>query len=432
MTTTAPAAKPGIGGAGGIATDKSPSFSLPLRFFLFGTLGYVAATGMLAAFGLELFAGTTWTPHLLAVTHLLALGFVLPMIMGACYQLVPVVLLAVIRPEGLGKLGFYPYAAGTAVLVAGFWTWTPWALAAGGTLVTVGVGMFFLTLALSLRHGAEGGDVGGFVHASLCALGLAVAIGLVRAVGFALPDHALLGAQALTAHATLGTLGCASLLIYGVSYRLVPMFAVGHESLRLARPVLAIAVAGVIAIALGSFTGMPWVVPVGATLSALAAGLWTLDARMLFAGRTRRKLDTGMRYAAVAIGMLGLASALDMALAWGLVPDAVSARGAIALGLLGLVGWIGFSIVGYFHKILPFLAWYHRYSAHLGKRKVPLIRDLFDEQSAQLGLWASLSGLLVAVVSVAAGLSWGVHAGGALLALGALATARMVGECLTR
>lgn len=425
-------AKPAVSGGGGIATERSPSFSLPLRFFLFGCAGYFATMLALAGFGLETTAGTTWTPRLLALTHLFALGFILPMIMGASYQLVPVVLLAVIRDEWLGKLGFYPYALGVVLLVAGFWSWTPALLAAGGTLVAVGVGIFLLTLALSLRHGAEGGGVGGFIYASLGALTAAVAIGLVKVIGYAVPGLAVTIPNALTAHASLAVVGGASLLIYGVSYRLVPMFAVGHEKLRFAKPVLAIGGLAVGAMAVGSLASSPLAVQLGTTAAAVAAVVWACDARMLFSERTRKRLDTGLTYAVVAIAVLMAASLLSVALAWGWVSAEWSVQGAIALGLLGLVGWIGFSIIGYFHKILPFLAWYHRYSQFLGKRKVPLIKDLFDEKSAWAGFWASLAGLGIVLASVAAGVPWGVQVGGALLTVGALATARMVRECLTR
>ena len=44
---------------GGIATERSPSFSLPLRFFLLGLAGFVLSTLALAGFGDELVASAT-------------------------------------------------------------------------------------------------------------------------------------------------------------------------------------------------------------------------------------------------------------------------------------------------------------------------------------------------------------------------------------
>ncbi|HEY9721639.1 MAG TPA: hypothetical protein V6D47_06475 [Oscillatoriaceae cyanobacterium] len=415
--------------SGGLASERSPSFSLPLRFFLFSTAGYVAAMLAVATTGLDLAAGGTWTPHLLALTHLLALGFILPMIMGASYQLVPVVLLATIRNERLGKLGFWPYAAGAIAMVAGFWTWTPGLLAVGGALVAVGLAIFLLTLVRSLARGMEFGEIACYFFASLGALSAAAASGLLRVAGFAGALALPAPPNALTAHAALATLGCATLLIYGVAYRLVPMFAVGPENHRLGHPVFFTAGAGVGAIAVGSLEQSPLAVALGMCASAVAACLWAWDVARLFRQRTRRKLDVGLTYAAVAIAYLLAASLVALALAWG-APG--GPRVTLALGLLGLVGWLGFAIVGYFHKILPFLAWYHRYSHLLGKKKVPLIRELFDERSAWVGFWSSQAGLGVVVVSTLVGLPWGVAVGGALLLLGALATGRVVWECLRR
>lgn len=427
MAAKAPAA------ATGIATDQSPSFSLPLRFFLFGCAGYTATALAVAVFGAELATGGTWSPRLLALTHALALGFILPMIMGACYQLVPVVLLATIRHERCGQLGFWPYAAGVVLLVAGFWGWSPALLAAGGALVTLGLAVFLLVLALSLARGADGGEVGGFFFASLGALIAAIAVGLVRLAGFAAPALAVPLPNGLVAHAGLATLGCATLLIYGVSYRLIPMFSVGRESHRLAKPVLLLGGLGAGAIGAGALTGVSLAVPIGMVAVAIGAWLWAFDAWTLFASRTRRRLDTGLTYAATAIGHLLLASVLGVWLAWGAAPDGAAAgRLAIAWAVLGLVGWISFSILGYFHKILPFLAWYHRYSSLLGKRQVPLIRDLFDEKSAWAGYWASQAGLAALLAAIWLGLPWAAQVGGALLLVGALATLKVVRECLTR
>lgn len=422
-----------MGAPAAIATDRSPSFSLPLRFFLLGCAALVAALGGVGLAAPELASGTPWSPALLALTHLFALGFMLSMIMGAAYQLVPVVLFATIRHEALGKLGFWPYAGGVAAMVAGFWSWTPALLAVGGTLVALGFGIFLLTLALSLARGAEWSEVGGAFLASLGAMLAAVTVGLVRLLGFVAPERVPAIPNALSAHASLATLGCASLLIYGVSYRLVPMFAVGHESLGLARPVLLLGGLGVGAIAAGSLAQVPLAVGLGMGAAAIGAGLWAIDARRMFRTRARRRLDAGMTYAAVAVAYLLVALGMGLALAWGAVPPGVSTgRWAIAFAVVGLVGWIGFSIVGYFHKILPFLAWYHRYSGLVGKRKVPLIRDLFDERSTWVGFWASQLGLGLLAASLLVGNGPGIGVAGGLLLLGALATARVVWECLTR
>lgn len=410
-------------------SESTPSFSLPMRYFALGLVGYVAATAAMAFDAGELASGSgTWTPHLLAVTHLVALGFVVPVIIGASFQLVPVVLLARIWSEGLGKLAFWPYAVGVVALVTGFWTWTPLALATGGTLVVAGVGLVLLDLAVSLVRGHEGGPVAHSFCLAMTALVLAGLAGLARAIGFAYPELAVPLAGAVPAHAGLAAIGCATVLIFGVSYRLVPMFAVAPEQDPLAVPVLALTGAGVAALAAGHLAGVQLAAAVGAGAIALGTTLWLIDQARLFRSK-RRKLDAGLTYVAAALPYLAATAALGLGLAWG---GLSGARWELTYAALGLVGWIGFSIHGYLHKILPFLAWYHRYSALVGVRKVPLIREMYSEKLAWLGFWGSQAGLLSLVVAIATGLTPLVFAGAALLAAGGLASLAIAAQCLTR
>jgi hypothetical protein len=290
--------------SGGIATDRSPDFSLPLRYFGLGIAAYLLATLGVAAVGPAL-AGTPWHPQVIALTHVMTLGVLVGMIMGASYQMVPVVLLAPIWSQGLGKGSFWVFLPGVAAMVAGF---------------------------------------------------------------------------ALGKPAWLGVL-----------------------------------------------------LRVGATLAAAGAGVWAWDARGMFAGRIRKKLDAGLTYTATAIGWLVLAALMGLVLAWGLVPPGIPAdRWAIAYAVVGMVGFIGFTVIGQFYKIMPFLAWYHRYSSLVGKTKVPLIKDIYDEKIAWYGFWAAQAGLALALASILAGVGGGIRAAGVLLALGALAAAVMTVQTLKR
>ncbi|MNL52103.1 hypothetical protein D3C87_1752520 [compost metagenome] len=81
---------------------------------------------------------------------------------------------------------------------------------------------------------------------------------------------------------------------------------------------------------------------------------------------------------------------------------------------------------------MPFLAWYHRYSALVGKIKVPLIRDIYDMRLGWAGFWASQAGLVLGVASVLAGLGFGVRLAGLLLSLGAIGVGTMVYQTLRR
>lgn len=418
--------------AQGVATERSPDFSLPLRYFLAAVLAYLAATVGMGAFGDDL-TGSVWHPHLLGLTHLLTLGTIVGMIMGATYQLVPVVLLVSIWSQRLGKLSFWCYLVGLFALIGGFWTMNPALLGIGATLAGSAVAFFLVNVGVSLARGARMNLVALFVVAALGLLGSAIALGMSRALGYVAPALFIAIRNPVAIHAHLAAFGGACLLIFGVAYRLIPMFAVSPEGDRRGGWVLGLGAAGVMVLVWGLAAPLEAAVRAGSLLMGASSALWMLDARAMFAARTRRKLDVGLAYVAAAVAWLGLASMLGLTLAWGGVPAGIGAdRWAIAYALAGMIGFVGFSIIGQFYKIMPFLAWYHRYSSLVGKTKVPLIRDLHEPRLGWGGFWASQAGLLLGAASVLAGNGAGVRLAGGLLAMGAIATAGMTIQTLRR
>ncbi|HEY9899153.1 MAG TPA: hypothetical protein V6D00_08225 [Pantanalinema sp.] len=418
--------------SGGVATDRSPEFSLPLRYFLLAIGAYVAATAGMLAFGSDL-TGSVWHPRVLGLTHVLTLGTIVGMIMGASYQLIPVVLLVPLWSPRLGKATFWVFLAGVIAMVAGFWGMTPAWLGIGAALAGTSIASFLVNVVVSLSRGARLGLVGAFVLASLAFLGAAVTLGMSRALGYAHPALALAIRNPVAIHAHLAAFGGAAMLVFGVSYRLIPMFAVSSEGDRRGAWVLGLGVAGMLSLTLGLLGAAEALVRAGALVIAAGCCVWMLDVRGMFGARIRKQLDVGLAYVVTTVGWLGLATVLGLALAWGAVPAWIGAdRLAIAYALCGLIGFIGFSILGQFYKIMPFLAWYHRYSALVGKVKVPLIRDIYDMRLGWGGFWSSQAGLLLGVVSVLAGLGLGVRLAGLMLALGAIATGTMVLQTLRR
>ena len=76
-----------------LSFDQSPPLDAPIRFFL-----TAPAFGILAGL-LVLWSGwsgsasfaSRWTPHVLALTHLITAGFMLQVMLGAMIQIFPVV-----------------------------------------------------------------------------------------------------------------------------------------------------------------------------------------------------------------------------------------------------------------------------------------------------------------------------------------------------
>ena len=74
----------------GLSLEQAPPFSVPLRFFLTAPWFLVVAALLILWQGPAIFA-SRWHPATLALTHLLTLGFMAQVMLGALLQMLPVV-----------------------------------------------------------------------------------------------------------------------------------------------------------------------------------------------------------------------------------------------------------------------------------------------------------------------------------------------------
>ena len=65
-----------------LSLDQAPPFSVPLRFFVTAPLFAIAAALVLLWYG-PAALDSRWTPAVLAITHLMTLGFVVMVMSGA-------------------------------------------------------------------------------------------------------------------------------------------------------------------------------------------------------------------------------------------------------------------------------------------------------------------------------------------------------------
>jgi hypothetical protein len=387
---------------------------IPLPFLLTGAAAS-ALFGLLLPFVVPEALVTPLFPHVLALVHLATLGWLTMTIMGASLQLAPVILTSPLRAGRLLRWQFPVYGMGVAVLIYGFAVMRPVLLAVGGSIVVVAVLHYAVVLATTLARAQKRPLTAAYLAAALIYLCVVVGLGLTAALDlqFRFLGDTLL--RLLPVHIVIGIVGWLTTTLIGVSYTLVRLFALvhGHDD-RLGRIVFVALNAGVLVVAFGfSVASLPLAVLGGLALTA-ALGLFAYDyTRML--GARRRKLLDMTQWHAIA-GAAYLALMVPLALIATLV-NATRPPQLVALGLLALVGALGQSIVGYLYKIVPFLIWHTRYAPLIGKRKVPLMRDLIDAR------WATTSFALInlglPVAALAAALSWVLVLQLASLALGA-------------
>jgi hypothetical protein len=408
------------------AAAPAPSATLPLRYLVAAAVAFVAAAGGVVGLAREL-AGHYYHPRLAALTHTVTLGWITLTIMGASYQLIPIVLERPVWSERLARWQFVALVAGVIGLVAHFyigeWSGMLWAAA----VVAAGVGAHLLNLALSLRGLKRWTFTARLFAMALAGLGLTAAFGLLLAADrvFTFLPGAFF--PTLHAHVHLALLGWVMPVVLGVAARVYPMFLLAAEPAGwpgrvqlwgigagvplvtvglLAAPVLA--VAGALAVAAAAAGHAAWVVGIVRT-------------------RKRPALDWGLRFALTGTGFLLLATAFGLALALDL---AGGPRAALAYAALALGGWVSLTIVGMMLKVVPFLVWYRVYAPRIGRAPVPTLAQLSWPALEKLAYWLLAPGMLLLAGALASGAAAWIAAAGAVVAAGALAFAATLARVL--
>jgi hypothetical protein len=398
----------------------APSISLPLRFVLTGLAALFSGVGWLAAQP-HLLTTYHYNQNIIALTHLFVLGWICSVVLGAMYQLVPVALETKLYSERLAKWHFAFHLIGFAGMVWMFKTWNLKQVGHFGSVLAVGVGLFVYNLTRTLWRVPKWTVVATAIASSLVWFSITVLAGLSIAAGkcsYESIDHAaaagslralLAGLRslgtfmsrfdaisAMHAHAHLGVVGLFTTLIVGVSYKLVPMFALSElQSRRRANLSLVLLNAGlagaVVAIALRS----PWKFVFALVLcAALAIYGWEIAA--ILRARKRAALDWGLKSFLTSLAMLAPLGVLASVLAWPRLPlNVFTGQLENLYGFLGLIGLVTFAIIGMLHKIIPFLVWYRSYSPHVGRARVPNLAELYSDRLQAVGYWSWLAGLAI-------------------------------------
>lgn len=373
-------------GSGSSAPSRA-SLWVPLRYWVAAQASFLAVL-FWAPFGVEELLGSFYQGQALAITHLLALGWITMTTMGASFQLVPVALETTLYSERMARWQFWFMLLGTATMVVHFRGFQFRAVAAGAGLVLLAVILYAINLGRTLFRLDRWDIVARHVVAALAYLLATTLLGGLMAVNRVV---AILGGDVqrmLYAHAHLAGIGWVSMMILGVGYKLIPMFSLGElGDERIARWQFWLLNGGVIGLAISLVLGSRST-PAFGLLIAAAIGLFVWKMIAVLRESRRPKLDWGLWHAVSALIYLAVASLMGLWLAsgWGLSPG-VGPRLAFAYAALALLGWMSVMIIGMTYKILPFLVWHHRYSDFVGLRPVPTATEFVGEDLPLVGFW---------------------------------------------
>ena len=407
-----------------VSPARGPSSALPLAYFVVATAAFTLAALAKPWLAPEL-AGHYYQPRVLALAHTLTLGWITLTIMGASYQLLPVVLERPLRSEGLAWAQLALMVVGVSGMIAHFWlaSWPGLVWAAG--VVGAGVAVHLINIALTVRGMRQWTFTARLVAMALGGLGLTtlagVALGLDK-ICHVLPADLFAN---MHAHLHLGLLGWVLPMVIGVAARVYPMFLLAREPGGWpGRVQLGGLAFGVPAVVMGILAS-PALLGAGAvalTAAVLAHLVWVAG---MVHTRKRPTLDRGLRLALLGTVALMPAAALGLALAFELIggPRAAMAYMALALG-----AWASLTIAGMLLKIVPFLVWYRAYAGRVGRERVPTLAELSWPAGERVAGVLLTVGLYALAIALWLGDASAIRLAGAVVAGGALA----FGATLTR
>lgn len=387
-----------------LSFEQAPPFSVPVRFMVTAPLFGIAAGLLMAYAGGDVLA-SRWSPLTLALVHLFTVGFLLQVMLGALFQIMPVAAGAnIARPLALARGVHSATAIGALALVAGFLSGRMIWMHIAGTLLGGGIAAFLVGAALALRRVPNANPTAAALKLALVALAVTVVLGLLLLVGWiggiGLPMPLL-----TDLHALWGLLGWCGILLAGVAYVVVPMFQLtpGYSAgfSRWFAPAMMLSI--LVWSALRWFAQSSPAIELPAVLAQLVpAGLAVAFAvRTLWLQRRskRARADATMRF--WSIGMTAaILGALVLVAAVVLDRQANWTRAAFLIGALAIGGALVSVVSGMLYKILPFLSWLHLQNAGGSRGKVPHMGTYLAEPFMRRQFWAHAVAVLVFLAAV--------------------------------
>ncbi len=389
----------------GLSFHLGPPLGRTLSFFLVVPLSMVAAGALVFGTGVPLFS-SSWFPATVALVHLGTLGLLASAMLGAVFQLSPV-LGGVSVPGSAASL----WGLGLGLGGLGAFSWGLLSPSTAAVYVAIAVLFpvlcwFALSAIWALRLAPRETQTLRAMRTALWSLVATVVLGTWMAHGYT--GDGFPGPRGLwiQVHLCMGLLGWVGGLLVGVSWELVPMFylapSVPEATKRrvvsgLQGCLVFIVLLHVVSLLFSVSPEVARWLGVGAA-GALSGIVWLWHPVSTFRtlrARRRRRVDPSKDYWLVSMGLGPISLVLGAATLFGADP-----RWALTFGWVAIWGWAGVVIHGMLTRIVPFLVWLHRFSKLTARPDAPTMADIFPARRARLGLFLHLGTLVLAVAAV--------------------------------
>lgn len=374
-----------------LSLDQAPPISVPFRFFLTAPLFGLLSGLFILISPPEAFA-SRWSIGSLAITHLMILGFLVLTMMGAVFQILPVIASATVKHVNhMSAWILLFHCIGTLGLSYGFIT-SDWTTASIPLIFLVLSILSFVTITfISLSKTQTSSDSVLGIRLSVISLFLTLGLGillLMSEAGMWLPFFR----PGLTnLHLTQGLVGTVFLLIVSVSYQVIPMFYVTSSypkwiTRRLAPMTFSLIVFNLVMTSISEISTTP-TLGLSRYLLLFPIAIYCIETGRLINQRRRKTFDVSLWF-----WKTSLIFTLSSLVFWLLNAE-------LWMGTLAILA-ISSAVIGMLTKIIPFLIWFHLQSqcSVTPGFKVPHMKAIITDRMAKityaLFLFAAGSSLL--------------------------------------
>lgn len=372
-----------------LSLDTIPPILTPFRFFLTAPLfGVIAAILMLYG-GPDIWL-SRWSNSNLALTHLLTLGFMLMVMIGALYQFIPVMNGHLVPgSKTLAAVIHILMVTGVMLLVPGFlynssvFFWLAFIALSGGLV------LFALSLLPLLISRLGNQLIVYLLRVLYLVLLITLGLGLFLLLGHAVPELGLAYRSYTDLHAMWGLLGWVVLIIMAISSQVIPMFYVITEFSRRYLKGLSLAMILTL-IAISYYQGRDLT-----AVSAIVLEILLSIELLIFVFYTLLKIEQRKRKIAdVTINFyrLSLFSLLLAVILWwcsAYFEESISAQQLSMLLAILLIYGLAIAIIsGMLHKIVSFLIFLHLQKLSLSRPEamtlVPNMKQVISARDSQI------------------------------------------------
>lgn len=404
------------------AITKTTSYKVVLPFYIYAAVSFFAAT-LLLFFSVTDFTQNYFHPHILAITHIMTLGWGTMIILGASHQLVPVIAESALYSNKLAWVSFVLAGAGIPVLVIGFYAFDMMAARWGGSFIVFAVISYIINLAGTMAKSKHENVQAVFVFTASLWLLATTVLGLLLVFNFTYPLLNLSSTDYLSLHAHLGIIGWFLLLITGVGSRLIPMFLISkYNSKTKLWLIYGFINGGLLSfVFFFLYTNNHLLLLVPTILVTVGIALFGNFCYKAYRERIRKKMDEQMKISLLSVLLLSLPILFVFILiAALLIADTANTSVGTAYGFVIIFGWITTIILGMTFKTLPFIIWNKVYHRLAGKGRTPNPKDLFNDKIFHWMGMSYIAGLILFTVGILVQQDLILKTGAALLLITAI------------